>query len=189
VRFFTGVFPSPETEKFLSSLTQSLPKRLPVGWVSGGNFHLTLNFLEDVEEEKIGTLAATVKRTLKDQRRFELMTDGVGVFPEPAKPRIVYLGFRGEIGRLRQVQKRLETALLTAGFLPKTARIFVPHLTLGRISKPPAGKEGRRLARRLRRLEAMARGERFVVEEIVLARSQLNRGEPRYEKVEQFRLT
>ena len=55
------------------------------------------------------------------------------------RPRILWLGIEGEIGRLAEINRRLESECETLGFGPE--RRFHPHLTIGRVRIPEKGSE------------------------------------------------
>jgi 2'-5' RNA ligase len=62
---------------------------------------------------------------------FSLTVEGLGCFPNTARPRVVWAGVRAE-PKLIGIQKRLEDILSATGF-PRERRAFSPHLTLGRV--------------------------------------------------------
>ena len=98
--------------------------------------HLTLRFLGDIEESvghAILNAAAEVAETIPP---FRVSARGLGCFPGPHKPSVVWLGVHAEGDGLFRLQKAVESAARTAG-LERERRSFKPHLTLGRI-KPPA---------------------------------------------------
>ena len=69
-------------------------------------------------------------------------TGGVRRFPTIKSPRVIWVGLRGQIGPLAELERRVAAAMVSLGFKPEE-RPFKPHLTLarqkpGRSSKPPA---------------------------------------------------
>ena len=137
-------------------------------WVRPEGIHLTLRFLGDVPAGALAPLAETLAAAAAGQPALSLEAVGLGVFPGPRRPRVVWVGLAGEIERLAGLQRRLEQALAAHAFPPED-RPFRPHLTLGRFGDagPPgpvaaalAAHAGRRLAR-------------FEIGELVLFRSEL----------------
>src|SRR5258708_7096553 len=61
-------------------------------WTAPDNLHLTLAFLGDVETVKLASLTADVKTAVSEQGPFDLTWGGLGCFPTPSRPRIVWLG-------------------------------------------------------------------------------------------------
>jgi RNA 2',3'-cyclic 3'-phosphodiesterase len=112
---------------------QALLQDLPAGRPSGAEqIHLTLFFLgevqEGVKEEIIAGLQAIA------QPPFSLRVEGVGSFPSPHRPRILWAGFSPS-SPLRHLKQQIDEALLALGFLPDK-KPFHPHLTLARIKNP-----------------------------------------------------
>ena len=102
----------------------------PFRWVKPDNVHLTLKFLGDAPEERCGELAAALDRAAGGCARFELRVRGVGAFPSPRRPQVVWVGV--EVSEaLEALQRRIERELEALGY-PAERRPFRPHLTLGR---------------------------------------------------------
>lgn len=105
--------------------------------------HLTLRFLGDVPEEQVPTLVRCAEEALRDLPAFRLVLRGAGVFPGPARPRVLWAGVgegAEEVGRLAE---RLSASLLGLGW-PLEKRPFVPHLTLLRIRNREEAERARR---------------------------------------------
>lgn len=103
-----------------------------VKWVRPQSVHLTLKFLGDTPEDTIGPLAAKVAEAVASCPPVNLNIDGVGVFPNRNKPRVVWLGLGGETRELSNLHKLVECAASEFGYIPEK-RAFKPHLTLGRV--------------------------------------------------------
>ncbi|HEX5033713.1 MAG TPA: RNA 2',3'-cyclic phosphodiesterase, partial [bacterium] len=105
--------------------------------------HLTLRFIGESDCQGF----AALREALGDLQgeAFQLQPQGLGVFPTPMRPRILWLGFRSE-GRLLDLQKSIEKSLQRLG-LPPENKPFSPHLTLGRCKFPAPREVGAFLAR------------------------------------------
>lgn len=103
-----------------------------VRWVAVPSIHLTLKFLGDVDAEVIASLSETLLESTRSERPFELSLQGLGCFPNPKNPRVVWCGLGGETAGLLRLQQRVESACTVLGFGPED-RPFHPHLTLGRV--------------------------------------------------------
>jgi len=103
------------------------------------SIHLTLKFLGDVPAEDISHIKEFLALNITPFERFEIRVRGVGVFPSPGRPRVVWAGIPAD-SLLVDLQKRVESGMRDAGF-PAEDRKFRPHLTLARI------KSGRNLNR------------------------------------------
>lgn len=103
-----------------------------VGWVAIPSIHLTLKFLGEVDLEIIPKLAQSLETASEAERSFELMLRGLGCFPNPGNPRVIWCGIDGETDALLRLQQKVESACNQFGFAPE-GRAFKPHLTLGRV--------------------------------------------------------
>ena len=140
----------PDAVKAGMETVQSLLKSSGVeaAWSRPAGIHLTLKFLGETAEGLVPQIMAALARALSATERFRLCIEGVGAFPNPASARVVWLGVTGGAGRLAVLQSAVESALVEVG-LERDARLYTPHLTLGRI---------RHIRRRdvwLKRLEAL----------------------------------
>jgi 2'-5' RNA ligase len=106
--------------------------RADVRWTSVAGIHLTLKFFGDIEEPQVEALTAAASRITGATPAFTLGVQGVGVFPGPKSPRVIWLGFSGQTEILGQLVQSLEQACAPLGFPPEK-RKFTPHLTLGRV--------------------------------------------------------
>lgn len=124
----------------LAKLQHRLAPKLPaIRWNDAKPFHLTLAFLGDVPHADLSAICEAVARAARTVRRFELEVAGLGVFPSPAKPRVLWAGLIGPgLESLAQLHKAVVAAIAETGLRPDDPR-FSPHVTLGRI-KPGGGK-------------------------------------------------
>lgn len=101
-------------------------------WVRPENVHLTLRFLGDISTDAINEVRNALEKTGSCCSPFSLQVKGGGVFPGPARPRVVWLGIEGDVGGLKNVYKNLTGFLVMHGF-PAEKRPFRGHLTIGRV--------------------------------------------------------
>jgi 2'-5' RNA ligase len=106
--------------------------RLHIRWVRQTGIHLTLKFLGDVERNNIEKIRAAIGRAAERCSPFTLHGEGVGVFPDRRRPRVIWIGMSGDVKSLAALQRDLESQLKGLGF-PKEKRSFKGHLTLGRV--------------------------------------------------------
>ncbi len=102
-----------------------------IKWVDIGNMHVTLAFLGDTEEERIGSLAGVVKDKCAGFGDFEFTIKGTGVFRNFRDPRVIYAGINKQEELIR-LGELLINALREEGF-DLDDKPFRPHITLGRI--------------------------------------------------------
>ena len=140
-----------------------------VRWVAVGNIHLTLKFFGNVPEDEIDALALAARQAAAEAAPLQLQATGVGAFPSPLSPRVVWLGLGGDVVPLTRLFYGLEKAFTTLGYLPE-GRAFNPHLTLGRV-KSPANRD--RLAKMLAKMPPLD-WPPFEVKELILFQSVLS---------------
>jgi 2'-5' RNA ligase len=136
LRSFIAVEIPAEIQRTILRDTASLQKILVkplVRWVEAQNLHLTLKFLGDVSPEALEQLNGALKVGLIDQRSFNMSVAGLGVFPNPQRPRIIWVGLEAP-SALSALQHSVEAIATRMGYLPEE-HPFSPHLTLGRVGQ------------------------------------------------------
>ncbi len=134
IRAFIAIELSDEVKRALKTLQGKLKSvsRAPVKWTDPEGTHLTLQFLGNVDSDKVIRISAALKSASRGIHLLRLRVNGLGVFPGPTRVRVVWVGLDGDLEALNRLQKNIETALEPLGFKPE-ARAFTPHLTLGRV--------------------------------------------------------
>lgn len=133
MRFFIAIDLPDELKLALGKLRVALPG---ARWVTAEQIHLTLAFLGEVEEERVGQLSAELAGI--QQPPFTLALTNPGCFPHRQRPRVLWVGLAPE-ARLTQLAAQVQAAILACG-LPGEERPFSAHLTLARL-KFPAPRE------------------------------------------------
>ena len=95
------------------------------------SIHLTLQFLGNIEEDQIVGIAQVLEQAGREVAPFDLEVGRLGVFPQLANPRVVWLGVEPVDGLLK-LQSKIQRGLEPLGF-PREQRDFHPHLTLFRL--------------------------------------------------------
>jgi RNA 2',3'-cyclic 3'-phosphodiesterase len=102
-----------------------------IRWVPRANFHLTLFFLgPSVPRERLAPIADALRAIAEASAPFEIAARGVGVFPNAARPRAVWVGLDGDA--LLALAARVAEAAARCGFEPER-RAYSPHLTIARV--------------------------------------------------------
>jgi 2'-5' RNA ligase len=155
-------------------------------WVTPDRTHLTLKFYGNVELERLDVLQQALREAIERESAFTLQAAGAGVFPNPRRPRVLWLGLGGhELQFLNRLQAGIDQASADLGFPPEE-RAFHPHLTVARI-KPEDLSTITGVERRLAELSAFP-ALPVPVERVTLFRSELRRSGPIYTRLEEFPL-
>ena len=104
-----------------------------VRWVAIPSIHLTLKFLGEVGPAVIPALTESLELASWSEVAFKLRLHGLGCFPHPRNPRVIWCGIGGDSENLARLYRAVETACASFGFAPED-RAFHPHLTLGRVN-------------------------------------------------------
>jgi len=119
-----------------AGLKERLGRRL-VRWVAPENVHLTLKFLGEISPANVDLLAEALHHEAGGHSAFEMTIGGLGVYPNPRRPRVVWIGVQAPPA-LETLQRAIEAAAARLGY-PEEERPFSPHLTIGRVSQHAAG--------------------------------------------------
>lgn len=93
------------------------------------NMHFTLLFLGEITEDTAVRISELLK-TL-DFRQFDIGFEGIGAFPKPKFPRVVWVGVKEGADELVCLARSVEERLQALGF--KADKPFKPHMTMFRI--------------------------------------------------------
>jgi 2'-5' RNA ligase len=184
IRVFLAVkVPEEFKEKIQEVQKQLKMQNADVGWVGPENFHYNLKFFGYVTEPEIKKIESAVKRVVAGHHPFKLEIEGIGTFPTPTAPRVIWLGTKKGTAEITALANDLDKEFSKEGFESEN-RPFTAHLTLGRV-KSTQNKQ--KLVEKVKDLKAMKIGE-FNIEEITLFQSQLQREGPIYTELMKFRL-
>jgi 2'-5' RNA ligase len=148
-----------------------------VRWTPARNFHLTLKFLGETPESMLPDIEARLGEAVKGHGAFSVRFRGVGVFPDPRRPRVIWIGVENP-EPLQRLQAGVEEALVSLGFEDE-GRPYNPHLTLGRVKDPRGAGP---LMGALREMEQADFGQ-MRVQGVSLVRSDLGPGGSRYTRL------
>jgi 2'-5' RNA ligase len=154
---------------------------MKVAWVPPPNMHVTLKFLADIPEETVAAIRDLLAPVLGARSAVPLEVGGLGVFPSPGKPRVLWVGVESEGDALGELAREIEDQLESLGF-EKEKREFHAHLTLGRVKREKSG-----LGELFSGLEQTSFGG-CSVHEVVLYQSVLQRTGAEYQPLGRFPL-
>ena len=136
-------FSVPDTQRTRLGRLQGLiaPEIPHARWVTPDQFHVTLAFLGDVPDVALNAVCRGVAAACEGYSPFTVNLQSLGAFPDPARPRVAWVGLTGPgMETLGKLRRSIVEAVADAGYPPEDDR-FTPHLTLGHIKS----KKGERL--------------------------------------------
>jgi len=188
LRLFVAIsIPQPVRDEIIrvQQELQPLVSRDVARWARSDQFHLTLRFLGDVPADGVEDLKKSAGAVCQNARPLSLRAEGVGFFPNPRSPRVIWVGINDRAGRLVDLQKQIEAAVRPFTAEPGEKN-FTGHVTLGRL-KNPRPADIRDLAARAQSLEKRLFDE-WTAHEIEIIQSELSPGGARYTSLAVFRL-
>ena len=173
IRSFIAIELSRGLKKELAGLRSRLqnPPRPWVKWIDPESIHITLKFLGDIPADRVEDIQAAMEEAACGITPFTLKAGGLGVFPNPRRAQVIWVGLIGETERLAALQQRLEKRLEAIGF-PAETRPFSAHLTLGRLRQDALPPQREDIGRLAAATECCLSSE-IAVEAICLMKSQL----------------
>ena len=171
LRLFVAIdLPDSIKERIVELCSYGLPG---VKWVERDQFHLSLRFIGEVEENLSGKIE-TVLSKIKGKST-SITLKGAGTYPRKKAPRVILLGVEKN-EELHLLKKKVDFQLNQIGVFKET-RKFSPHVTLGRVKSNKIKRIGDYLVH-----YDMFRTEPFEVTEFVLFSSTLTPNGAIYKK-------
>jgi 2'-5' RNA ligase len=155
IRSFIALDLPASAKKALEEISQRLRDQVShssVRWSRVSGLHLTLQFLGNVDGTELPPIKAALTEVGQRYAPFTFAVAGLGCFPNPKNPRVVWVGVQEETGVLRALQRDVEKSLIPLGFKPER-RAFHPHLTLGRVRRDARPSDQRQLGEIIARTE------------------------------------
>jgi len=131
MRLFIAIELPEDLKRTLGRLGTDIPeaRRVPTE-----QMHLTLAFLDEVEEEVVERLAVQLARIREPE--FQLSFSSHGCFPDRRRARVLWIGVEPH-RRLLHLACAVREAVLACG-IQQEERPFSPHITLARLKLPPS---------------------------------------------------
>jgi 2'-5' RNA ligase len=172
--FIAIPIPEPNGQKLSRMQTELAPEVPGCRWTASAPFHLTLAFLGEVRNRDVNELCLAVGSAVAAFERFDVQLEGLGVFPSPRKPRVVWAGVTApDPNPLNDLREAVVQAATRVGYRPDDPR-FHPHVTLGRIKVDRGG--GGDLTELIARQQGWSGGSFTVVEVVTFASTLEPRG-------------
>lgn len=156
---------------------------LKIGWEKREKLHLTLKFFGDADEVQIQKISEILKDAAANAKTFEIAIGETGVFPNARNPRVLWLGVKHDKEKtLEKITFEIENGTEKLGF-KREIRKFNPHLTIARLREPQKSREIAAF-----HLKQNFEPISFLVAEIVLFQSNLQKAGSVYKQIESFSL-
>jgi 2'-5' RNA ligase len=176
-RTFLGIDVGAKIRDRLVSLQEQLATIVSdVKWVEPENLHITLLFLGDVDQREVIDICRAAQKALVELPAFTMSVEGAGCFPNPRRPRTLWVGVGEGSEEVCAVHDAIEAPLLDGGSYRRETRTYVPHVTLGRVKGDQPTDE---LATVLTKHKVWSAGE-VLVREVQVMRSELTSDGPTY---------
>lgn len=149
LRLFIAVELNPDLRQAILALQEGLKLQLAprsVRWTNPDGIHLTLKFLGDTAPDRLEEVSRGLAAAAAGFPPFQLQVAGMGCFPNPHRPRVLWVGVPEVPQALAGLQRAAELQMHKLGF-PREDRPFRPHLTLGRVSDRISTVEREQLSR------------------------------------------
>src|SRR4051812_7951228 len=112
IRTFIAIDPGDAIRNAMIAVQQSLARETTdVKWVEEDNLHLTLLFLGEVDDRDLLGICRAVAKAAASQAAFAMEVSGIGCFPNPRRPRIVWAGVETGAAELVALHGALEPPL------------------------------------------------------------------------------
>jgi 2'-5' RNA ligase len=134
MRLFVALEIPAAVRKNLSDMIESLRAVAPqTRWLRPENLHVTLKFIGEVSETKLGGIRRALAGVRSDQP-VTLEFRGLGFFPNEKHLRVFWAGIEAS-PNLKTLAAAIEQTMEKLG-IPREQRAFSPHLTLARFEPP-----------------------------------------------------
>ena len=147
--------------------------------------HITLVFLGQVPEARLGEVRTTAETAVAGQGPFAVAVQSVGRFPAHGPPRIVWAAAPGATATLARIGAGIRSELERRS-LPFDAKPLQPHITLARVRDEASRGEVEAVAAAIGAARVHAS---FVAESLHVMESTISPRGPRYSSRAEVRLT
>ncbi len=153
-----------------------------IRWVPPDNFHVTLKFLGNTPEERISTISEVITSSVSSFNPLNVEFVNCGIFGSSYKPRVIWFGIR-QHEELKKLGLAIIDNLDNAGFA-KDRQNFVPHLTIGRITKIADKRMFNDVINKVRNVHL----QETIFDKVILFESILTSKSPTYNEIKSFPL-
>lgn len=182
MRLFIGIPIPEEYAQTIREIETVWKRRLvsKVSWVRPDLVHLTLRFLGETDEARVGAIAEAMRTASLGS--FVMRGGAGGFFPPRGAPCVAWMGFSEGVEECGAYFAALDAGLVRAGFEAET-RPFAAHVTVARVRQAVRGDDWTGLAADLTR-----NWPAFTVDTVVLWQSILKPSGAQYLRVSEVAL-
>ena len=125
MRLFVAIAVPDSVKQHARMLRNYLGRSRPdIKWVEYDNYHLTVKFLGEVNSADLPRLKKQLVLTGEAVPPFYLSAGGLGYFPNSRRPRVIWLGIKGELDKAAFLGERVDAYLGELGFEPERITVF-----------------------------------------------------------------
>ncbi len=143
--------------------------------------HLTLKFLGNISASKVSQIADAMASVAAQHTPFDLTLGAPGAFPSSARARALWIGVKGDLRPLLELQRSMDEALEAFGFAADK-QPFMPHLTIGRM-RHRASRANRQHATDALAAHPLPASQTIAVASISLMKSTMQPGGALHERI------
>src|SRR3954468_1695221 len=115
-RTFIGVKIGESTRNAAEGVQDELAQTgAQVKWVEPQNLHVTLVFLGELDDRDLMSVFKVVKRAAESVAPFGMEIGGLGAFPTPRRPKVIWAGITEGADQLLSLHQAMEDPLIEAG--------------------------------------------------------------------------
>ncbi len=131
MRIYIAIDFEDNIKNYFDELTSNIKKHCTSGsFTEKNNFHLTIRFIGEVDDLQITKVKEVIERAVLKIKPFDLLINNLGIFKRK-KTNILWIGVEQNTV-LSELYKELST-LLKESKIPFYDKLFMPHITLGRM--------------------------------------------------------
>lgn len=168
VRCFVAVEIPERIQVLLTEVQDAFRSKIGrASWTKVGNFHLTLRFLGDVDNNTVSEICASLQKAAACHKPFTIEIGGIGAFPNLTRPRVLWVGLNRGSEPITALARTINLELVKLNY-PNGTR-FHPHLTLARLREQVNLNAFTNLFKKFETLD----GTSLTVDKISLVKSEL----------------
>ncbi len=177
MRLFLAIELPNEVKGYLFSIKEKFNQNIAkINWVAKKNLHLTLKFLNEVDEKLLNDVIEELKKIKFN--KFNLELDKLSGFPNENYVRVLWVGL-SNFNKVIELQQSIEESLIKYFTKDKD---FSCHITLGRVKFIKDKKNFNSIINNIK-IDNM----KFLVDSFSLIKSDLSKDSPKYTLIQNFK--